>query len=183
MNLETILDDLRNNLPYELEADDPLSVDNWQRLCRSLSSIEKMLSAMQAPPVGFIYFQLPHQLDPQLLWPMCRWKIIEKDIYDGAFFRTEGGLAKEFETGKQDYAMVEMSGDFSGGCGGFTSGVFEKNPKHNPVWQIGNATVGAGTINAAEQKYFSLKKQWGAEYIDDEIRPKNLTFRLWERMP
>lgn len=182
MDIKPLFEQLISNRPQKLREDDPLTVENWTKVCRSFEIIEQILTSIQAPPIGFMYVQFPGQNSAEELWPLCTWKVIPPERYNGCFFRAEGGEADDFNNGVQDYAMVELKGNFPGGCGGFTDGVFRSQPQHNPVWNIGNASVGAGMINAAEQKNFDISNTLGSHHIASEIRPVNQTIRIWERL-
>ncbi|XP_074599381.1 uncharacterized protein LOC141853803 [Brevipalpus obovatus] len=52
-------------------------------------------------PVGFIYFQLPFQMEPLSIWDWAKWEQVTSN-YSGHFFRAEGGGSEPFGYAQAD---------------------------------------------------------------------------------
>ena len=62
----------------------------------TIDTIKEQKNLSQNPiPIGFIYVQLPNQLEPKILWATMEWKDVTSE-YAGLFFRAEGKGAAEF---------------------------------------------------------------------------------------
>lgn len=52
-------------------------------------------------PMGFIYFQLPFQMEPLSIWDWAKWQQVTAN-YSGHFFRAEGGGSEPFGISQTD---------------------------------------------------------------------------------
>ncbi len=118
-------------------------------------------------PVGFIYTQLPGQVEPQILWPLMTWKDVTSD-YAGLFFRAEGGGAAPFGKVQSD-----------------------NSPRLSKIEQ---KTHGSGTDSDSMQvipgtwssymftgKFESPNNHLRFFVSSEEVRPRNKAMRIWKR--
>jgi hypothetical protein len=61
-------------------------------LRNTLLQLKFRLRSFKTVPPGFIYIQLPNQIEPNLLWPKNTWRDVTS-LYAGLFFRALGGDA------------------------------------------------------------------------------------------
>ena len=124
-------------------------------------------------PIGYLYAQYPGGLTPSaMLWPGVWEAQFETE---GVFFRTPGGQASTFESGIQEDAMQRITGwigDVAHGAriASWAQGVFT----HYRGVSYGNAGGGGNT----ESFYFDSARQTRTA---TETRPRNRTFRIWQR--
>jgi hypothetical protein len=114
-------------------------------------------------PIGGVYFQLPGQAEPALLF-VGNWSDISAS-FAGVFFRVAGGNASAFESGTQaqdiqSHTHIQYTGTIDDS--NFTSGNGQFPPADGPGKNNTGITTGAtgGT----------------------ETRPINVTIRVWKRM-
>lgn len=116
-------------------------------------------NALKTPlPIGFVYVQLPDQPEPSTFGG--KWLNVTA-LYEGAFFRAEGGKASAFESGVQNHQLEDHIHDSNamnvGGSGG-------------------SVMAGANYVRTFTQTSIPITGNHG-----DETRPTNYTIRLWQR--
>ncbi len=124
------------------------------------AAVNKRVTAgvLTAPPIGFVYWQLPGKVDPATLYPGTTWSNISSS-FPGDFFRAEGGNASAFGSGEQPMGLQTHShsldeSNYSGAGNSVAVGI-------SPSMYPGNSnTNNSGGL---------------------ETRPVNRTIRLWER--
>ncbi|CAG2104018.1 unnamed protein product [Medioppia subpectinata] len=127
-----------------------------------------MLKQSQVP-IGFIYVQLPGQIDPKTLWPEYTWSD-STSPYAGQFFRAEGNGSLEFGKGVQN----------------------ENAPRLSAVEQMDNADYGAhiDVTPGTWSKYIwsgynpENKHTYSHRFYETggEIRTRNQAVRLFKRL-
>ena len=148
------------NTPDLTECTDPDAANDSLIIYDASAGGHKRAAAgvLTAPPIGFVYWQLPGKVDPATLYPGTTWSNISSS-FPGDFFRAEGGNASAFGSGEQpmelqthSHALDESS--YSGAGNTVAVGI-------NPSMYPGNSsTNNSGGL---------------------ETRPVNRTIRLWER--
>lgn len=124
-----------------------------------------------APPIGFVYWQLPGKSAPGDLYPGTTWSNISAS-FAGDFFRAEGGQANSFGSAEQGDAIRNITGSFSvWDTYGRASGAFTATTVSS------NRPGAAG--NSSTEKYFDASL---VVPTATENRPKNRTIRIWERI-
>jgi hypothetical protein len=119
------------------------------------------------PPIGCMVVQHPGESSPATLYPGTTWSNVSAN-FAGSFFRAEGGLAKSYGGGKQDFAM---QGHWHSGPSG-TGGVGQN---WNDSFGAQNLTAGALAGPAITDGANGTPK------IAAETRPDNFTVRIWQR--
>lgn len=124
-----------------------------------------------APPIGFVYWQLPGKSAPGDMYPGTTWDNVS-DEFAGDFFRAEGGRALAFASGRQSDAIRNITGSFPmvapGGYQNYMSGAF-----------INSGYGGPSTGNGAYGVTFDASR---VVPTAPENRSVNRTIRLWERI-
>ncbi|XP_054166524.1 lymphocyte antigen 75-like [Oppia nitens] len=89
-----------NNKKYDAEIKILVNAINEE-----YQELQKLVK--QSVPIGFIYIQLPKQLEPTKLWPNVKWTDISAE-YAGLFFRVEGGNSAPFgDIQNANYSRIE----------------------------------------------------------------------------
>jgi len=125
-------------------------------------------------PYGFIYFQLPSQSEPTILWPNYNWEEVSR-LYSGQFFRVEGAGSERFGVTQNDSAPRLFH-------------VQHKKKDTNRGFQDEEITV-PGDGNWSEYIYSGDRdyERHDTRYLrfrmtNDEVRPRNQAIRLWKRV-
>ena len=126
-------------------------------------------------PVGYIYIQLPHAKPPQEVWPglNLEWKNISPN-YSDVFFRVEGNKTAHFG---------QLQGDTSPRLKAVKyewMDEMQSRPDHITIQANGQMSsplyTGRGVLNV--NWWNTLKFQVSS----DEVRPRNMAIRIWERI-
>lgn len=113
----------------------------------------------QAIPIGFIYTQLPFKSSPQVLWKWAAWEQITA-LYEGHFFRAEGGNSAPFETSQLDSV--------------------QKHPiLRNKYGFYARRGPGDDINDPFQGKWY---KNNGDLRMSNETRPINYAVRIWQRI-
>jgi hypothetical protein len=185
-------------VPAKLSDDDPLMESAWNKLVDLVTHYnDQVLTKLDAliPPVGFMYIQFPGTPDPSLLWdnPGSRWENVSSR-FPGTFFRAEGGGASAFSTASTSPALAV--GD-NGSTGGQVHGapnilgdadIFADSLAFERRGAITVTRVGvAREPLIIEQAGDASGIRFDASYSNSvygsstEVRPKNITVRVWRR--
>lgn len=125
-------------------------------------------------PIGSIYVQYPNQLDPTTLFGGT-WNNISS-TFAGKFTRIEGGNSASFGNSQSD-GLPEIHGESIGygGKGMFNSltGAFYSGYSSSSIRSDGQGS--------ANQMYFSASLYNSKYGSSDEVRPENITVRVWQR--
>ena len=158
-----------------------------QSINTSLFSLEKFLFE-SIIPIGFVYVQFPDQESPETLWPFFKWTEITKS-YKGAFFRAEGGDAKEFGKGKQEEGLPDIKGELShiqaerGYGDNSPKGAFTVDNYH------GLSDSGSGEDRAFSMTFLASKGEIDSDgsYVNNvygksnHVTPVNYSIKIWKR--
>lgn len=151
-------------------------------------------------PIGVIYTQYPNTLPPNILFPTTTWELLD---YGGAFLRTSGGKAQNFnnQENAQTEQLPNVRGTFQGYgkngyvgiCGNYKGDGMHAGETSTSQWWSKEA--GGGTITANTGFYTSLstgqtnadgetyKDPTESAYVDGgEVRPSNYTIQIWKRI-
>lgn len=150
-------------------------------LCEDQNGLPKSLDLFSAVmPVGFVYTQYPDTPGAPDLWPQFAWQTI--DGLQGAFFRSEGGKAAAFS---QSAIALQQEGlpDIKGFAQtlshhkGMVSGALYFPGLSNAALQHGDAPdLFAGELHLEANRSNPIYGR------SDEVRPLNVTVRLWKRV-
>lgn len=127
-------------------------------------------------PVGYLYTQYAGTPDPTTLYPKATWANISAS-YAGNFFRVEGGLASDFESGRQEESVPNITGYIPYVVGGQTGsgGAFSYETATN----LGYAQV---TSNTNAHIAFNASRSNPAYGRRNEVAPQNQTIRIWRKV-
>ncbi|CAG7729524.1 unnamed protein product, partial [Allacma fusca] len=135
-------------------------------LKNQVAQLTQSLGNAQNPPSGFIYVQLPGQVDPNILWPTARWYDISQ-TYAGLFFRVLGGNSGHF--GSLQYENTPRIDRI------YTKNYDRLNPPRDSKLEPGRcALVGSGGRGGGWTG-IDLCTSGG------EIRPTNKAVKIWTR--
>ena len=112
--------------------------------------------------VGKIYVQYPNEPTPWAYFSDIKTNWVELFGTEGIFFRTAGGNASAFNSGIQNYAIVQHSHQVN-------------LSTHDETGNV--AADGVGT-----SKQMSTGGVIGANVSNVETRPTNRTFRIWKKI-
>lgn len=148
----------------DLETEDKT---NAVAAINELVSIMKQTAFDAAHPVGDVYVQFPQQSEPTTLYNVdgitSTWEELE---YNGAFFRSSGGLAESFI--EADQALTPQA---------------DQNKKHRHSYSYFHPWRNQG--DDASSNCFS-NDSWDSSYTSyeggDEARPVNFTVKIWKRV-
>lgn len=148
----------------ELETEDKT---NAVAAINELVSIMKQTAFDAAHPVGDVYVQFPQQAEPTTLYNVngitSTWEELD---YNGAFFRSSGGLADNFI--EADQALTPQA---------------DQNKKHRHSY--GYPSYGKNEGDDASSSCYSWET-WNTGTTSyeggDEARPVNFTVKIWKRV-
>ncbi|CAG2100260.1 unnamed protein product [Medioppia subpectinata] len=154
---------------------------DWERLDEALGDIAQLkvnqgilqselaqLSQSQVP-IGFIYVQLPGQVEPKTLWPQYTWSDVTA-TYAGQFFRAEGGDSIAFGQGIQSDNAPRLTEAKWDEVHGAISAVYPKPGQWSGWLDVGNWAINSQKISI------------NLLMSDGEVRPRNQAVRLFKRI-
>jgi len=129
---------------------------------------------VESVPYGFIYFQLPAQSEPRIIWPNHNWEEVSR-LYSGLFFRVEGSGAENFgvtqnESSPRLFHIQHKKKDTTRGF-------------HDEEITLPGDGNWSEYIYSGDRDY----ERHDARYLrfrmtNDEVRPKNQAIRVWKRV-
>lgn len=154
------------------------------------TSINEINSKLDILPVGFVYIQFPKKKKPSDFLAGT-WEDIT-DEYAGLFFRAEGGNADPFiEEGDltaQEDKIRSIQGELPhwGDVGGYGvgTGVFNtySSTRRYPVSSTsGSNTAYIKSTFSANENINDFGNPMAGHADGPEIRPVNVSIRIWER--
>jgi len=153
-----------------------ISVSRLHELFLNLekSFVNLKKNVINSVPIGFIYVQLPNQLEPKTLWPTMEWKNVGSD-YSGHFFRVEGGNAAQFGQSQMDAFQ-----------GHEHSGLHTPDKYGYQFYNIGDKNTDSYTfltsINNPIKHIIVSNDVNGNPRNASETRPINYSVRVWKRV-
>lgn len=183
--LEKLISQLKLNTPETLLSDDPLTEQNWNKVCQSVKLLVEAVKHIEhlppdVPPAGSPYFRLPGMPVPWEQHPCTtkeQWTAIHS-LYPGDFMRLAGGNASKF---KEDSAYISYDSKAKGDGGGQTDSLQEhKHPYHYKECKSHGGLRG----DISRYMYQELGRDVktgnceGAR-TDIETRSKNITIELY----
>lgn len=189
-----IIDALKTLIPDMLQDDDPVTSDNWNTVVNYIKKCTEAMDKLSilTPPIGYIYLQFPGAALPSELWDQgsSLWKDITP-LFPGAFFRLDGGNASRFMD------IVDLSAEgpaleiqYNSGDGGQGGGQMDA------IRNITGTVASYGNLSGVFQQYGSSPRTMGTGSglalgdfrverqvpVSSEIRPKNITCKIWIRI-
>lgn len=153
------------NVPY---------LEELKKVKESLEKTESRLKSLEENPipVGFLYTQLPGQVDPSCLWPQLSFEDVTAE-YAGYFFRAEGATSNAFGA-QQEESSPRLSAVFG-------EHSYENRPVMGEVllregWSA-NVFAGYEPQSGSGQGWAVLRFKIDA----DEVRPRNMAVKIWRR--
>ncbi|XP_054157087.1 uncharacterized protein LOC128955441 [Oppia nitens] len=138
---------------------------NERKQLQSIIADMDSLKKANPIPIGFTYVQLPKEKAPQDIWPTFKWQEVSAN-YAGVFFRITGGSAAPVgqiqEESTPRLAMIEIA-DATG-----------YKDKSDPIGKGGHAKIKAGSTGNPWFFQFDVS--------NDEVRPRNMAVRVWNRI-
>lgn len=132
-------------------------------------------------PIGFIYVQFPDQRTPQELFTggTAVWSDITVE-YAGLFFRAEGGSSEQFEAGEQTQSSpkiteASMVGNMNSLIGTSGTITLPLGNWSNYLWSGHYTSFYASNYY---DKFYSMRFFTSG----DEVRPKNVSIKIWKRI-
>ncbi len=147
------------------------------------------------PPVGFMYIQFPGTPTPDQLWgnTSLQWENVSAR-FPGAFFRAEGSLASAFNASSTSPAFAAGDSGTTGGqssgapniTGAFKHGKWGSGTSSGAFYASGSASqseYGASSTYQGDSKSLFDASRSSTVYgsSPSEVRPKNITIRVWRR--
>lgn len=130
---------------------------------------------LTSPALGHVYIQFRDQDSPITLYPGTLWENISP-LYEGRFFRAEGGRAFLFGT-QQSGGLPNITGYTSWGMG--------YNVGANPwgAFYLSGASLMGETSTDSDNRglFFNATYSNTLYGAAPEVRPINETFRIWKR--
>ena len=166
---------------------------DFTELKETVDDLEKRLDSIafnKCYPVGCTYIQLPGHKDPKSLLGLGTWQDISIR-YQGAFFRVfQQGVSGAFSDAKNDGLYPNLQGaslpnitgnlrsEISGGGWATPTGVF----KDTSLFQISRTGDDAGRYHTGVNVSFSAANSNSIYQNSAEVKPKNYSIRIWERI-
>lgn len=145
-------------------------------------------------PIGFVYVQFPDQKSPQELFPggTSVWSDVTVE-YAGLFFRADGGTAIPFGEGEQTESLPRITEASMVKSVDALIGSGDNIPL--PVGEWSNYLWSGHDISCNEPKFLRgfgdyNKRQLYNDFFyslrfftsGDEVRPKNISIKIWKRI-
>jgi hypothetical protein len=162
-----------------INVDTPLDIDKAGYIALQIRALKQDILDMFAGgllPVGYVYTQYPDTKSPEELGLQGTWEIMN---FAGAFFRSEGGLAQDFDT------QVAQQADTTAvkGLSVVTAGAHQ----HGYVRLIQDVPYEGGNYGDwGNMSYYTRNTDPAGGHShtltgDAETRPVNYTVRKWRR--
>jgi len=141
--------------------------------------LEKKLKNICPFPIGAVYTQFPGTENPMNLWKNTNWQIID---YNGAFFRANGGSALEFNSGRQEAGLPNITGNIGSKHSlkfGWNDGIgalrrTDDNKGSSTPGVFGSDWYGSFSFDASRSNPI---------YGNSEtVQPENYTIQIWKRI-
>lgn len=142
-------------------------------------AFEDLASQVSGIPVGGVYVQFPGQDTPKAIFGGT-WLNITS-MYEGLFFRAEGGDALAFNGGTQDWDAgphYHLTG-IGSTAGDDGLGIYDTVSTGTPG--AGTKVIQASSSAPARQFVTSITYARGAISTASETRPVNQSIRIWKR--
>ena len=120
-------------------------------------------------PIGFIYVQLPNQLEPSLIWPNVQWESVTPQ-YANLFFRAEGERSAKFGSTQGESAprLTRVTNDH------------EKHPNAGGIQVVPGIWSQYLTTGVYPDQRNNITISFFVS--NPEVKPQNTAIRIWKRV-